>query len=190
MLLRDLKKVWISEYEESKDHGEKTKIWKYKGRYAVVDNTDETPVEEINEISVEDINSQINGIAYLNIQQDISELDRKSTGEIDYSIENARTTVDYNINKGDGISLSDISNKKGFVPDFIVTVISFNVLCCAIATPAPSVVDPLPFGVTVTGTLVPSIVPPFIFKIPERISIPVPPFIVPPFTVKIPSCGW
>lgn len=90
MLLRDLKKVWISEYEEIKDHGEKTKKWKFKD------------------------------IAYLNIQQDISELDRKSTGEIDYSIENARTTMNYNINKGDGISLTNISTKDNFVPDFIV----------------------------------------------------------------------
>ena len=42
MLLRDLTKVYISESEETKEHGEPEKTWKYKG------------------------------IAYLNIQQDIN----------------------------------------------------------------------------------------------------------------------
>lgn len=120
MLLRDLKKVWISEYEEIKDHGEKTKKWKYKGRFALVQNIDKMPVEVIDQLPVGALDSDANGIAYLNIQQDINELDRKSTGEIDYSIENARTTMNYNINKGDGISLTDISTKDSFVPDFIV----------------------------------------------------------------------
>lgn len=90
MILRDLTKVWISEYEEIKNHGEKTKKWKFKD------------------------------IAFLNIQQDINELDRKSTGEVDYSIENARTTANYNIDKGNGISLTDVSDEENFVPDFIV----------------------------------------------------------------------
>ena len=31
MLLRDLTKVYISEYEEIEDHGEPEKKWKYKG---------------------------------------------------------------------------------------------------------------------------------------------------------------
>ena len=55
MLLRDLTKVYISEYEEIEDHGEIDKVWKYKGQ------------------------------AWLNMQQDVNELDRKSTGEVDYS---------------------------------------------------------------------------------------------------------
>ena len=46
MLLKDLTKVWISEYEKINDHGEPRKVWKYKG------------------------------IAYLNLQQDLNELDR------------------------------------------------------------------------------------------------------------------
>ena len=66
MLLRDLTKVWISEYETINDHGEKSKEWKYKG------------------------------IAWLNLQQDVNELDRKPTGKIDYSIVNARTDREYN----------------------------------------------------------------------------------------------
>lgn len=30
MLLRDLTKVYISEYEEIEDHGETEKVWKFK----------------------------------------------------------------------------------------------------------------------------------------------------------------
>lgn len=91
MLLRDLTKVYISKYEAVNDHGEKSKKWKYKG------------------------------VAWLNMQNDINELDRKSTGEVDYSIINARTTTDYNIQKGNGISLTDISKLDSFVPEYIVT---------------------------------------------------------------------
>jgi hypothetical protein len=54
VLLRDLTKVYISEYEEIEDHGESDKAWKYKVQ------------------------------AWLNMQQDVNELDRKSTGEVDY----------------------------------------------------------------------------------------------------------
>ena len=46
MLLRDISKVWISKYEETNDHGEISKTWKYKGT------------------------------AYLNMQQDVNELDK------------------------------------------------------------------------------------------------------------------
>nr|DAV86850.1 MAG TPA: hypothetical protein [Caudoviricetes sp.] len=91
MLVRDLTKVYISEYEEIEDHGEKEKKWKYKG------------------------------IAWLNLQQDLNELDRKTNGEVDYSIENARTDMEYNIAKGDGISLKDISKIEQIIPDYIVT---------------------------------------------------------------------
>ena len=97
MLIQDLTKVWVSEYETINNHGEKTKKWKFK------------PMSE----------KQV--CAYLNLQQDINELDRKPTGEVDYSIENARTDRDYNIQKGNGISLTDISQEEKFVPDYIVT---------------------------------------------------------------------
>ncbi len=90
MLLRDLRKVYISTYEEIEDHGETTKKWKYK-------NT-----------------------AWLNLQQDVNELDRKSTGEVDYSIYKGRTTVDYPIEKGNGISFEDISNAENFAPGYRV----------------------------------------------------------------------
>ena len=91
MLLKDLTKVWISEYGKVNDHGEDDKKWKYKD------------------------------IAYLNLQQDLNELDRNSAGEVDYSIENARTDMEYDIKKGNGISLTDISRLDSFIPDYKVT---------------------------------------------------------------------
>ena len=91
MLLRDLTKVYISEYEEIEDHGEIDKVWKYKG------------------------------IAWLNMQQDISKLDRKSTGEVDYSTYKGRTTRDYDIQKGNGISIEDVSKLEKFKPQYKVT---------------------------------------------------------------------
>lgn len=63
----------------------------------------------------------ISGIAFLNLQQDVNELDRKSTGEVDYSIVNARTDKKYDLKKGNGISLVDISQNKEINPDYIVT---------------------------------------------------------------------
>lgn len=90
MLLRDLKKVYISEYEEIRDHGETEKVWKYKG------------------------------IAWLNMQQDVNELDRKSTGEVDYSIYKGRTNKEYAIEKGNGISFKDISKSDKFKPEYVV----------------------------------------------------------------------
>ncbi len=97
MLLRDLTEVWVSEYETLNNHGEKSKKWKFKKL------------------------KTFNKTAFLNLQQDINELDRNSAGEIDYSIVNARTNRDYNIQKGNGISLVDISKAESFVPDYIVT---------------------------------------------------------------------
>lgn len=90
MLLRDLTKVYISEYEEIENHGETEKVWKYKG------------------------------IAWLNIQNDVSELDRKSTGEVDYEIYKGRTTRDYDIQKGDGISFEDVSKLEELIPQYRV----------------------------------------------------------------------
>lgn len=91
MLLKNLSKVWVSEYTTQNHYGEKRKVWKYKG------------------------------IACLNLQQDISLLDRNTAGVIDYSIVNARTDREYDIQKGNGISLSDISKSSNFVPDYTVT---------------------------------------------------------------------
>ena len=91
MLLRDLTKVYISEYEEIEDHGEPEKKWKYKG------------------------------VAWLNMQQDVNELDRKSTGEVDYSTYKARTTNEYDIQNGNGISFEDITKLKEFKPQYKVT---------------------------------------------------------------------
>lgn len=88
MLLRDLTKVYISEYEEIEDHGETDKKWKYKS------------------------------IAWLNMQQDVNELDKKSTGEVDYSIYKGRSTRDYEIQKGDGVSFEDVSKLEEFIPEY------------------------------------------------------------------------
>ncbi len=90
MLLKDLTKVYISEYEEIEDHGETNKVWKYKG------------------------------VAWLNMQQDVNELDRKSTGEVDYSTYKGRTTREYDIQKGDGISFEDISKLDKIEPEYRV----------------------------------------------------------------------
>ena len=90
MLLRDLTKVYISEYEEIENHGEPDKVWKYKG------------------------------IAWLNMQQDVNELERKSTGEVDYSTYKGRKTRDYDIQKGNGISFEDISKLEKFIPEYRV----------------------------------------------------------------------
>lgn len=96
MLLRDLTKVYISEYEEIEDHGETDKVWKFK------------PM------------SKKKPYAYLNMQQDVNELDRKSTGEVDYSTYKGRTTRDYDIQKGNGISFEDISKLEKFIPEYRV----------------------------------------------------------------------
>ena len=90
MLLRDLTKVYISEYEEIEDHGEPDKKWEYKS------------------------------IAWLNMQQDVNELDKKSTGEVDYSIYKGRSTRDYEIQKGDGVSFEDVSKLEEFIPEYRV----------------------------------------------------------------------
>lgn len=97
MLLRDLTEVWVSEYEKVNNHGENAKRWKFKKL-----KTD-------------------TGTAFLNLQQDLNELDRNSSGEVDYSIENARTDTEYDIKKGNGISLTDISKLDSFIPDYLVT---------------------------------------------------------------------
>lgn len=121
MLLRNLKKVWISKYKEVNDHGEKEKIWEYKGKVLTIAEINKMKLCELQKVKLSKLNKENNkGIAWLNLQQDINELDRKSTGEIDYSVYKARTDKKYNIEKGDGISLHDISKKSEFKPDFTV----------------------------------------------------------------------
>ena len=94
MLLRDIQKVWISRNNPVNNYGEYRSNWGYFG------------------------------IAYLNIQQDINELDRKSSGEVDYDRYKARATKIYGIKTGDGISLSDISSSQNIVPEFRVIDVS------------------------------------------------------------------
>lgn len=89
MLLKNLTKVWISECSETNTKGEKTKQWAYKGT------------------------------AYLNLQNDVSELDRTTAGETDYTIINARSDLEQPIQRGDGVSFTDISS-VAFVPEYIV----------------------------------------------------------------------
>lgn len=82
MILRDFIKVYVYEYVVKNEYGEMSKEWEYKG-------TD-----------------------YLNMQQDINELDRKSTGEVDYEIYKGRTDNKTIIEKGNGISFGREDNPK------------------------------------------------------------------------------
>lgn len=82
MLLRDLTKVYVFEATESNSYGEITIQWTRK-------------------LSTQNI--------FLNLQQDINELDRKATGEIDYSVIKGRTHVNYEIQKGDAISINNLT---------------------------------------------------------------------------------
>lgn len=79
MLLRDLTLAYILRNTPINNYGEFTSSW----------------------VSV--------GTAYLNIQQDLDELDRNTSGLTDYGIWKARTTTDYGIQKGDGITISNSS---------------------------------------------------------------------------------
>lgn len=90
MLLRDLSKVYISRAEKNNNHGETGTKWSF------IDS------------------------AHLNMQQDINELDLKSTGEVDFSIYKARTEQEYDIRKGDGVSFEDISKKDEHRPEYRV----------------------------------------------------------------------
>lgn len=90
MLTRDLSKVYISRAEKKNNYGESEIKWHF------VDT------------------------AYLNMQQDIDELDIKSAGETDFSIYKARTQTKYDIRKGDGISFENISEAEVFSPTYRV----------------------------------------------------------------------
>ena len=121
MLLRDLKKVYISRPEEINDHGEITKKWKYIGKSLTTKEVNEIMVATLDKIQSKELQESLKrGIAWLNLQQDVNELDRKSSGEVDYSIYKARTQKVYDIQKGDGISITDISNATAITPEYRV----------------------------------------------------------------------
>ena len=98
MLLRDLVKVYISRNTPINNYGEYTASWASIGE------------------------------AYLNIQQDLDELDRNTSGLTDYGIWKARTTYSYDIRKGDGISLTppvvtttnNVTTTEPIIPDYRV----------------------------------------------------------------------
>ena len=54
------------------------------------------------------------------MQKEVKELDRKSTGEVEYSTYKGRTTRNYDIQKGNGISFEDISKLEKFIPEYRV----------------------------------------------------------------------
>lgn len=58
-------------------------------------------------------------ISYLlNKQQDINELDKKSSGVIDYERVKLRTTKDVDIQKGDGVSFNEL--EEPIYPPYVV----------------------------------------------------------------------
>lgn len=85
MKLLNLTKMWLCRATETKEYGEYIKNWYY--------------VKTI----------------YVNLQQDLSELDKNTAGEIDYSTYKARTDKELNLKNGDGVSLT---NKT--IPDFLI----------------------------------------------------------------------
>lgn len=99
MLVRDLKEAWISRYEKIKNHGENEKKWTFVEQSIIKDKK----------------------TAFLNFQQDINELDKKPSGEVDYSVIKARTDLEFDIQKGDGISFTDISEEENIIPEYVIT---------------------------------------------------------------------
>lgn len=89
MLLRDLSLVYLLRNTPTNNYGEYTAQWTE------------------------------NGTAYLNIQQDLDELDRNTAGLTDYGIWKARTTYDYDIRKGDGILLNAPVYNDGSLSDIV-----------------------------------------------------------------------
>ena len=77
MKLVDLQKVYVYKNVAENNKGEFTTDWQYLAYY------------------------------YVNIQQDVNELDRNDAGEIDYEIIKLRTDRPMDIQKGYGISLKE-----------------------------------------------------------------------------------
>lgn len=90
MLLKNLTRVYVSRAEERKDHGEIKKTWKFVST------------------------------AFLNLQQDINELDRKSSGKVSYDILKARTDQNCFIPNGYGVSLKNVARCDNFKPEYRV----------------------------------------------------------------------
>lgn len=92
--LNTVKEIWVYSPIKVKLKGEYTTSWKYKN------------------------------IVHMNVQQDLNELDRNSTGNIDYDIIKCRTTKSYDIKKGDGLYINEEKEKldkdKQIIPQYIV----------------------------------------------------------------------
>lgn len=93
MKIKDLTQIWISSPNRTNVDGEFTTTWVYQGT------------------------------EYLNLQQDLNELDRNQMGEVDYSIVKGRTTLETIIKKGDGIYLVDVSSSTNPTPKYTVKAI-------------------------------------------------------------------
>lgn len=78
--LKGLTELLVYTPTKIKEHGEYDTIWNYK-----------TTV-------------------FINLQQDINELDRNSAGDIDYDIQKGRTRKNLNLVKGDGIYIVKVIN--------------------------------------------------------------------------------
>jgi len=90
MKLGNLTKLWVCRPIKSNVNGEYTTVWNY--------------IEVI----------------YLNLQQDLNELDKNSAGEIDHTIYKGRTDKTINLLKGDGVCLTDISASTSILPDYTI----------------------------------------------------------------------
>lgn len=93
--LNKLTQVWICSPKRTNIDGEYQTIWKY---------------QKIDKQGV-----------FFNLQQDLNELDRDTTGQIDYDIQKARTTRGYLILKGWGVCVTDISKSNNIKPDYIIS---------------------------------------------------------------------
>lgn len=90
MKIKNLTQIWVCSPVRTNVYGEYTTVWTYKGT------------------------------EYLNLQQDLNELDKNSAGEIDYTIYKGRTDKVSTISKGDGIYFTNISTSTNPKPDYIV----------------------------------------------------------------------
>lgn len=90
MKLKNLTQVWITSPIRTKTDGEFITTWTYKGT------------------------------EWLNLQQDISELDKNEAGGYDYSILKGRTDKITTIINGDGIHLTNVSLSTNPKPDYTV----------------------------------------------------------------------
>lgn len=90
MKVVNLTQIWVCSPNRTNVKGEFTTVWEYKGT------------------------------EYLNLQQDLNELDRNTAGEIDYSIYRGRTDSTSIISKGDGIYLTNVSSSINPTPTYIV----------------------------------------------------------------------